>query len=79
MLLTSPNCNLDLLSIHTRLYNHFWARGWPEPVDLPLLLSQTEYNWSQDLVDADADSARLDMVVKFGSCDQLKLSHLDRE
>ncbi len=31
-------------------------QGWSEPVDLPLLLSQTKHNWSLAAVDVDVDS-----------------------
>jgi hypothetical protein len=33
-------------------------------VDLPLLLSQTNYNWSLAPVEANVDSARVDMVAQ---------------
>ena len=37
---------------------------WSEPVDLPLLLSQTKYNWSLAAVDVIEDSATHDMVTQ---------------
>jgi hypothetical protein len=42
---------------HTRLWRWCYARRNFEPVDLPLLLSQTNYNWSLAPVEAHVDSA----------------------
>jgi hypothetical protein len=51
-------------------------RRWSEPVDLPLLLSQTKYNWSLAADDVDDDSARHEMVAECGDGSQLKLDLL---
>jgi hypothetical protein len=48
---------LDLLTTYIRLWCCCYARRWYEPVDLPLLLSQTNYNWSLAPVEAHEDSA----------------------
>jgi hypothetical protein len=42
-------------------------RGWPEPVDLPLLLSQTRYNRSLAPDQAHVNNARYDIGAKFCS------------
>jgi hypothetical protein len=36
-------------------------------VDLPLLLSQTNYNWSLAPIEANVDRARVDMVAQCGA------------
>ena len=51
-------------------------RRWCEPVDLPLLLSQTKYNWSLAPVEADVDSGTYDMVAQCGAGGQPKLGLL---
>jgi hypothetical protein len=43
------------------------VRRWSEPVDLPLLLSQTKYNWSLAADEVDIDSATHDMVSQCGA------------
>jgi hypothetical protein len=45
-------------------------------VDLPLLLSQTNYNWSLAPVEANVDSARVDMVAQCGAGDQPQIDLL---
>jgi len=47
------------------------VRRWSEPVELPLLLSQTKYNWALAADDADVDRAEYDMVVECGACGQI--------
>jgi hypothetical protein len=47
-----------------------------EPVDLPLLLSQTNYNWSLAPVEANVDSATHDMVAQYGAGDQPQMDLL---
>ena len=41
-------------------------RRWREPVDLPLLRSQTKYKWSVAPGGADVDSATHDMETERG-------------
>jgi hypothetical protein len=57
---------LDLLTTYLRLWCCCYARRWCELVDLPLLLSQTNYNWSLAPVEAHVDSATHDMVAQCG-------------
>jgi hypothetical protein len=52
------------------------VRRWSEPVDLPLLLSQTKYNCSLALVEDDVDSTRYDMVAQRGVGGKPKLDLL---
>jgi hypothetical protein len=68
----SPKAKGDLMNTHTRLWYRLQARGWSEPVDLPLLLSQTKYNRSLTAIEAGVDSATHDMVVQCGAGDQPK-------
>jgi hypothetical protein len=49
---------------HTRLQRRPYTRGWSEPVNLPLLLSQTNFIWSLAALEADSDSATNDMVTQ---------------
>jgi len=49
------------------------VRRWSEPVDFPLLVSQTKYNWSLAAVEAHIGSATLDMVAQCGAGGQPKL------
>jgi hypothetical protein len=56
-----------LLRTHTRLWCCCSVRRWREPVDLRLLRSQTKYNWSLALVEADVDSATHDMETECGA------------
>jgi hypothetical protein len=58
---------VDLLSTYTRLWCWPYVRRWSEPVDLPFLLSQAKYNWSQAPVDATVDSDRHDMAAQCGA------------
>jgi hypothetical protein len=62
----------DLLSAHTRLWRWPYARRWSEPVDLPLVLSQTNLNWSLSAVEAYNNSATYDMQAQCGACGQPK-------
>jgi hypothetical protein len=71
---TGGKPRFDLLSTHTRLWCRPDQREWCEPVDLPLLLSQTKYNWSLVPVEADVDSATLDMVAQCGLVGKPRLS-----
>ena len=50
--------------LRTQHYMPTLEAQWSEPVDLPLLLSQTKYNWSLAEVDADIDSTTQDMVAQ---------------
>jgi hypothetical protein len=43
-----------------------------EPVDSPLVLSQTKYNWSLAAVEVNVGSTTYDMVAQCGAGDQLK-------
>jgi hypothetical protein len=52
------------------------VRGWSEPVDFPLLLSQTKYNWKLAADEADVDGAAHDMVAQCGAVGQLKFVFL---
>jgi hypothetical protein len=45
-------------------------------VYLPLLLSQTIFNWSLAPVEANVDSARVDMVAQCGAGDQPQIDLL---
>jgi hypothetical protein len=49
------------------------VRVWSEPVDLPLLLSQTKYNWSLAADEADIYSGTYDMVSQCVAGGQPKL------
>jgi hypothetical protein len=51
---------------------HLYARRWSEPVDLPLILSQTKFVWSLAAVEADNDSATYDMEAQCGAGGQPK-------
>jgi len=62
----------DLLRTHTRLWCRPYAIWRSEPVDLPLLLSQTKYNCSLAPVHEIVDRARYDMVAKCGVGSQPK-------
>jgi len=62
----------DLLSTHMRLWRWPCPRQWSEPVDLPLLLSQTKLNLSLAAVEADNDSATHDMEAQCGAGGQPK-------
>jgi hypothetical protein len=61
---TNAHCGIggqskpDLLLTHTRLHYRLQVRRWSEPVDLPLLLSQTKYNWSLASAETNVDDAR---------------------
>ena len=48
-------------------------RRWSEPDDLPLVLSQTKYNWSLAADGEDVHSATHDMEVQCGGGGQPKL------
>ena len=48
-------------------------RRWSEPVDLPLVLSQTKYNWSLAADEVDIHSATYDMVDQCVAGGQPKL------
>jgi len=61
---------LDLICTHTRLSCRSYMRKFSEPVDLPLLVSQTKYNWSLALDEAEVDSATHDMVAQCGAGSQ---------
>jgi hypothetical protein len=58
---------LDLLSTHTKLWCCCNVRRWREPVDFPLLLSQTKYQWSLAPVVVDVDSATHDIADQCGA------------
>jgi hypothetical protein len=62
----------DLLRTNTRLHYRLQVRRWSEPVDLPLLLSQTKYNWSLASVEAHVDDARYDTNAHCGVGGQSK-------
>jgi len=65
VLVTSP---FWTSSVHIRgLW--WWPYGprWSEPLDLPLLLSQTNFIRSLASVDADVDSATYDLVAQCGA------------
>ena len=62
----------DIYLDHTRLKYCLHARGWSEPVDLPLLLSQTKYNRSLAADEADVDSAPHNMVAQCWAGGKLK-------
>jgi hypothetical protein len=64
---------LVLLSTLTRLWCRYHLSQRCEPVDLPLLLSQTKCIWSLAPVEADVHSATHDMVAQCGAGDQPKL------
>jgi hypothetical protein len=66
----------DLLHIHTRLQYRMQVRRWSEPVDFPLLLSQTKYKRSLAPDEADVDSATHDMVAQCGDGCQPKMDLL---
>jgi hypothetical protein len=66
----------DLLSAHTRLWRWPYARRWSEPVDLPLVLSQTKLNWSLAAVEADNYSATYDMQAQCGAGGMPNSDHL---
>jgi hypothetical protein len=53
------------------------VRCLSEPVDLPLLLATTKYDWSPAAVEADVDSAKHDMVAQCGDDGQPKLDLLN--
>jgi len=48
------------------------VRRRSEPVDLPLLLSQTKYNWSLAAVEVECHCATHNMVAQCGASDQPK-------
>jgi hypothetical protein len=64
---------LDLIRTHTRLWCCCYMCRWTEPVDFPLLLSQTKHNWSLAPAQAHVDSDRHVMVAQCGACGKLKL------
>jgi L-arabinose isomerase len=66
----------DLLRTHKRLQYRMQVRRWSEPVDFPLLLSQTKYNRSLAPDEADVDSATHDMVAQCGDGGQHKFDLL---
>jgi hypothetical protein len=55
------------------------VRGRSESVALPLLLSQTKYNWSLAPIEADVDSATHDMVAQCCDCGQAKFQILPHD
>jgi hypothetical protein len=61
---------LDLIRTYTRLWFCGYMRRWPEPADLPLLLSQTKHNWSLAPAQAHVDSGRDVFVVQCGGGDK---------
>jgi hypothetical protein len=61
---------LDLLRTHTRPSCCCNMRKLSEPVDLPLLLSKTKYNWSLALDEAYVNIATHDMLAQCGAGDQ---------
>jgi hypothetical protein len=71
----SPNWPFSA-HIYTRLWCWPHARRWSEPVDLPLLLSQTKHNWSLAVVEADVEGATHEMVAQCGGGGQPKLDLL---
>ena len=63
----NPNPNSDLIQTHTRLYCRCYMMRWTEPLDLPLLQSQTNVIWSLALAQVNVDSATHDMVAVSGA------------
>jgi hypothetical protein len=55
------------------IYLCYYPKQRVEPVDLPLLLSQTKYKWTLAVDGADVDSATRDMVAHRGAGVQSKL------
>jgi len=61
---------------HTRLWRWCYARRNFEPVDLPLLLSQTNYNWSLAPVEAHVDSATPNVALAAAHASLIGISFL---
>jgi hypothetical protein len=64
---------MDIIRTHRRLRCWCYMCRWFEPLDLPLLPSQTKHNRSLAAVEAHVDSARHDMAVQHGAGGQSKL------
>jgi hypothetical protein len=71
-----PNPRLDLVRTHTGLSLRLYGGRWSEPLDLPLLLSQTNFIWSVAAVEADVVKATHNVVAQCGAGGQPKLDLL---